>query len=117
MGGRTVHYSFEIEGQALLATLEGELDLHTSPEFKEEIITIFETHPQIKYLIINVQGMSFIDSSGLGVILGRYRELQTRGGKLFFVQANPQIKRILQLSGFQKISEFANSANEVLERI
>ncbi len=112
-----MHYSLEIEGQALLATLEGELDLHTSPEFKEEITALFETHLQIKYLIINVKGMSFIDSSGLGVILGRYRELQARGGKLFFVQANPQIKRILQLSGFQKISEFVDSASEVLERI
>lgn len=112
-----MHYSLEIEGQALLATLVGELDLHTSPAFKEEITAIFETHPQIKYLIINVRGMDFIDSSGLGVILGRYRELQARGGKLFFVQANPQVKRILQLSGFEKISEFANSASEVLERM
>lgn len=112
-----MHYSLEVKGQALLATLIGELDLHTSPAFKEEITAIFEAHSQIKYLIINVHGVSFIDSSGLGVILGRYRELQARGGKLFFVEANPQVKRILQLSGFEKISEFATSATEVLKRM
>ena len=112
-----MHFSLEVKGQALIATLKGELDLHTSPEFKKEITTIFARHPQIKYFILNVREMSFIDSSGLGVILGRYRELETRGGKLYFVQANPQIKRILELSGLQKISEFANSSKEVLEQV
>lgn len=112
-----MHYSLTIEGQALIATLTGELDLHTSPEFKEKITALLAAHPRIKHLILNVKDLSFIDSSGLGVILGRYRELQDRGGKLFFLEANPQIKRILQLSGFQKISEFANSMSEVLERV
>jgi stage II sporulation protein AA (anti-sigma F factor antagonist) len=112
-----VHYSFETEGQALIATLRGELDLHTSPDFKEEIMKLIATHPHIKHLIIDVKELYFIDSSGLGVILGRYRDLEERGGQLFFVQANPQIKRVLQMSGFQKISEFANSAADALELV
>lgn len=112
-----MHCTLKMEGQALLATLTGELDLHSSPEFKEKVSTLFNSHPQLKYLIINVKGVSFIDSSGLGVILGRYKELKDRGGKLFFVQANPQIRRILKLSGFQKISEFANSSTQVLEQV
>lgn len=112
-----MQYSLKREGQALIATLTGELDLHTSPEFKEKITALIATHSQIKHLILNVQDLTFIDSSGLGVILGRYKELQERGGKLFFLQANPQIKRVLQLSGFQRISEFVNSMTEVLERV
>jgi stage II sporulation protein AA (anti-sigma F factor antagonist) len=112
-----VQYTFELEGQALIVTLRGELDLHTSPEFKEKLTRLFEAHLDITNLIIDVKGLSFVDSSGLGVILGRYRELQERGGRLFFVEANPQIKRILQMSGFQKISEFASSTADVIERI
>jgi len=112
-----VQYTFELEGQALIVTLQGELDLHTSPEFKDKLTALFQTHSSITSLIMNVKGLSFIDSSGLGVILGRYRELQERGGRLFFVQANPQIKRILQMSGFQKISEFADSTSDVFDRI
>ena len=112
-----MQYHLQVKGQALIATLQGELDLHTSPKFKEELVRLFEAHATITHLIIDVKGLSFVDSSGLGVILGRYRELQDRGGRLFFVQANPQIKRILQMSGFQKISEFANSTSDVLERI
>ncbi|NLM40843.1 MAG: anti-sigma factor antagonist [Firmicutes bacterium] len=111
-----MQYSFETVGQALIAKLQGELDLHTSPQFKEELAKFFTTQPQIKYLIMDVKNLQFIDSSGLGVILGRYRELEQRGGRLFFVQANPHIKRVLQMSGMQKISEFADSAADVLER-
>ncbi len=112
-----MHYDFRLEGQALIVTLRGELDLHTSPEFKEKLSKLFEMHASITHLIMDIKGLSFIDSSGLGVILGRYRELQERGGRLYFVQANAQVKRILQMSGFQKISEFANSTLDVLERI
>mgnify|MGYP000880618725 CR=1 FL=1 len=112
-----MHYSFEVQGQALITKLQGELDLHTSPEFKETLTDLLDTHPNVKHLIMHVKGLTFVDSSGLGVILGRYRELQERGGQLFFVQPNPQIKRVLQMSGFQKISEFADSTSEVLERI
>lgn len=112
-----MQYSFEVVGQALIAELQGELDLHTSPAFKEEIASLVTTQPQIKHLVLVVKDLHFIDSSGLGVILGRYRELEERGGQLFFVQPNQQIKRILQMSGFQKISEFANSTADVLDRL
>mgnify|MGYP001411104590 CR=1 FL=1 len=112
-----MQYSIKIIGQALIATLQGELDLHTSPQFKAEITSKMEAHPDVKYLIFDVRKMSFIDSSGLGVILGRYKDVQSRGGKLYFVQANPQIKRVLQLSGLHKISEFVNSSQEVLDRV
>jgi len=112
-----VHYSIEMKGQALITELAGEFDLHSAPEFKKSIAAVYERHPGAKHLIFDVRNVTFIDSSGLGVILGRYREIKGKGGRLFFVRATPQIKRILQLSGFDKISEFANSTNEVLEWI
>ncbi|MDI9442429.1 MAG: anti-sigma factor antagonist [Firmicutes bacterium] len=109
-----MHFSIERQGQALVASLVGEFDLHSAPKFKQSMAEVFAEYPQLKHLILDVQKVSFIDSSGLGVILGRYREIEEKGGRLFFVRANPQIKRILQLSGFEKISEFANSTEEVL---
>ncbi len=112
-----MHYSIEKKGQALVTELEGEFDLHSAPEFKKSIAAAYEKHPKTKHLIFDVHNVTFIDSSGLGVILGRYREIKDRGGRLFFVRANPQVRRILQLSGFDKISEFADSTNEVLEWI
>ena len=68
-----MQYSIKIIGQALVATLQGELDLHTSPQFKEEITSKMEVHPDVKYLIFDVRKMSFIDSSGLGSYW-RYRK-------------------------------------------
>lgn len=110
-------FNFKVIGKALVATLQGELDLHKSPQFKQEITALFNQHPEIRYLIMDVEKMTFIDSSGLGVILGRFKELQARDGKLYFVRVNPRIKRILQLSGFEKISSFQNSTDDVLKQV
>ena len=112
-----MQFSLKVVDKTLVATLEGELDLHKSPEFKEKITMLFNQHPEIRYLIMDVERMTFIDSSGLGVILGRFKELQTRGGKLYFVNANPRIRRILQLSGFERISSFKKSTDEVLSQV
>ncbi len=115
--GRIIVYCSEIVGQALVITLEGEFDLHTAPPFKEHIDTQLHGKPEIINLIFIMSKLTFIDSSGLGVILGRYRIIQERGGQLIFAAPSPQVKRILELSGMQKISKFSNSAREALELI
>jgi len=51
------------------------------------------------------------------VILGRYRAAQERGGKLFFVKADPRIQRVLRLSGMHRIAEFVDSTAEALDRV
>ena len=69
----------------------------------------------MKHLVLDVKDLTFIDSSGLGVILGRYR--CSLGGKLFFVKANPHIQRVLRLSGMHRIAGFVDSTKEALERV
>jgi stage II sporulation protein AA (anti-sigma F factor antagonist) len=56
-------------------------------------------------LTFDFSEVRFIDSSGLGVVLGRYKRVLTRGGKVRIVGANPQVYRILCLSGFGKLME------------
>lgn len=112
-----MQFNLKVIGKVLVATLQGELDLHKSPAFKREIAALFDQYPEIRYLVMDVEKMTFIDSSGLGVILGRFKELQARDGKLFFVRVNPRIKRILQLSGFEKISSFQDSTDDVLRQV
>ena len=116
IGGRTVRFSIDVIGQALVATMDGDLDLHTCPQFKEALTEALAKNTQVKHLVLDVRNLSFIDSSGLGVILGRYRDVQARGGKLIFVKANPHIKRVLRLSGMHRIADFVESPTEALER-
>lgn len=112
-----VRYSIDVIGQALVATLDGDLDLHTCPPFKDALADALEKHAHVKHLIFDVSNLTFIDSSGLGVILGRYRAVQARGGRLFFVKANAHIKRVLRLSGMHRIADFVDSSTEALDRL
>lgn len=106
--------SAETVNQALIISLEGELDLHTAPPFRQCIDSYLAKNAVLKDLILRMDKTRFIDSSGLGVILGRYKLIQQRGGKLIFVACNPQVQRILKLSGMQKIAYFADSVKEAL---
>ena len=112
-----VRLSIDVIGQALVAALDGDLDLHTCPQLKDALERTLEGHPHVKHLVLDVKDLTFIDSSGLGVILGRYRAVQARGGKLFFVKANPHIQRVLRLSGMHRIAGFVDSTKEALERV
>lgn len=106
--------SGETINHALIIKIEGELDLHTTPEFKNFIDRKLFNDLAIKNLILCMDQTKFIDSSGLGVILGRYKLIEERGGKLIFVACSPHVYRILKLSGLQKIAYFTDSVKEAL---
>lgn len=100
----------------LVIKVTGELDLVTAEEFRRTIDLELERR-QIKNLLINLAGVSFIDSSGLGVILGRYKKVSASGGRMWLVGARPPVLKILQLSGFPKIIAIYASEKEALESV
>ena len=57
-----------------------------------------------------------MDSSGIGLIMGRYKNIRFTGGKVTAIRANEQIRRILTLSGMHKVIEIYEGEPEVLER-
>ena len=59
----------------------------------------------VRELILDLSGMSFMDSAGLGVILGRFRKLSMRGGKLVVKGMSASVDRIFQMSGLYAIVE------------
>jgi stage II sporulation protein AA (anti-sigma F factor antagonist) len=65
-------------------------------------------------LVFNLAGVSFIDSSGLGVLLGRYKRVSKNGGKVMLVSPQPQVRRILELSGLFRIMDELSSESEAL---
>ena len=57
---------------------------------------------QINHIIFDFEETDFMDSSGIGIIAGRYKKLSIFGGQVYVVNAGSQVKRILLLSGLQK---------------
>lgn len=101
-------------GDILLARVEGELDLSTAAAFRETIDRHLNIGNGIKHLILNLSRLTFVDSSGLGAILGRYRRLSERGGKLAAADVPDNINRLLSLSGLQRIIAVFQTEAEAL---
>ncbi|GHU81907.1 anti-sigma F factor antagonist [Clostridia bacterium] len=82
----------------LVAMLSGEIDHHTAREIRKEIDSEAErTHtPMLKLDFSSVQ---FMDSSGIGLIMGRFRLMQLLGGSLLVVNVPPHLQRLIEISG------------------
>lgn len=82
--------------------MSGELDHHSSEQLKTKWKE--QLHNQdIKHVVINLEMLSFMDSSGLGVILGRYKEVKQIGGEMVVCSISPAVQRLFELAGMFKI--------------
>ncbi len=91
-------------GTTLVVKPEGELDHHSAGEVREAIDREI-TLRKIKNLVLDFNKVSFMDSSGIGVIAGRYKLINSLGGKTMVIRANEQVDKILEISGLKKILE------------
>ncbi|HHV62180.1 MAG TPA: anti-sigma factor antagonist [Firmicutes bacterium] len=104
-------------GRSLVVRLGGELDLKTAGEFRDAVDRELERHEQIRNIVLIFDEVTFIDSSGLGAILGRYKRASQMGGKLVAAGLTPQIKKIFELSGLLKIIPVCDSETRALELV
>ncbi|HET7521689.1 MAG TPA: anti-sigma F factor antagonist, partial [Bacillales bacterium] len=92
----------EIKDSVLCIRLEGELDHHTSAELREQVEAALD-QGDIRHIVLNLEQLKFMDSSGLGVILGRYKRIKNIGGEMVVCAISPSIKRLFEMSGMFKI--------------
>jgi len=86
----------------VLVRLTGELDHCSAQSVRRELDRLIDD-PGVKKLILDMESMSFMDSSGIGVILGRYRALSQRGGAVAVQHMNEQVKKVFLLSGMNQV--------------
>jgi stage II sporulation protein AA (anti-sigma F factor antagonist) len=85
-------------GERVTAGIQGDIDHHSAAEIRTEIDAVLENStPRI--LILDFGGVKFMDSSGIGLILGRMRVLDGFGGKLFIKNAAGHAEKIIKLAG------------------
>ncbi len=93
--------TFVIRGTNLTIHMPKELDHHHAEEIKKEADHLLETR-NIRSIIFDFEKTSFMDSSGIGMIMGRYKNIRFAGGTVLAVRVNERIRRILTLSGVYK---------------
>ena len=104
-------------GDILLARVEGELDLSTAGSFRATIDEALDRPGGAKHIVLSLASLSFVDSSGLGAILGRYRRVSERGGKMVAANVPANIVRLLSLSGLQRIIAIFGTEAEALRSL
>lgn len=89
-------------GEQLTARLAGELDHHGAGEVREKI-DLAVLSRSVRHLRLDFSGLTFMDSSGVGLIMGRYRLMTARGGTLRLIGLDPSLDRMLRMAGIEKL--------------
>ena len=95
---------YQVEENCLTIFLPKEVDHHNAEEIRKEADQVI-ARKHIKYVIFDFRDTHFMDSSGIGVIMGRYRQIYLLGGEVWAVHTNERMKRILNMSGVTKIMQ------------
>ena len=90
------------EADTVTAILSGEIDHHGAGRLREVIDdSVRRTCPRL--LILDFGGVEFMDSSGFGIVLGRYRLMQDMGGRLALRSLPPHIRKVMQVAGISSL--------------
>ena len=81
--------------------LSGEVDAYTSARFREAMVDLIESGAA--NLIISMIKVEYIDSSGLGALVGGLKRSTEKGGRIFIVCDNPQIRKVFDITGLEKV--------------
>lgn len=79
----------------------GEVDIYTSPELKNKIFELIEEKNQD--ILINGEGLDYIDSTGLGVLMGIYKKLQEKSLNIKVINLKPNIYKLFDITGLNKV--------------
>lgn len=114
MGERVYMYiKFDKKDDKLIVQLIGELDHHSAEEVRNKIDDRID-RDRINKLILNFAGVTFMDSSGIGVVIGRYKKLSLRNGAVGVTDVKDSVKRVFELSGMFKIIRLYDSVQEAV---
>ena len=95
------------DNDTLIAAISGEIDHHTAPVLRDCIDSAIEMS-RPKKLCLDFREVSFMDSSGVGLVMGRYKTAKAFGSKTEIRNLNPRLEKIIKLSGLEKILEIKN---------
>lgn len=110
------HVHYELQGQCLIIYVTEELDHHVVKELRERSDKLIQAG-NAKHIIFDFSAVDFMDSSGIGLIMGRYKKVMFLGGKTAVTGVGPAVDRIFKLSGLYQIIEKFGTPAEAVEKL
>ncbi len=102
--------SIEYDEGILIIKISGDIDHHSAKPLREEIDTNLYLY-RASTVILDLAGVDFMDSSGLGLILGRYTKINDLGGRLIIANPDDSVAKILALAGTEKLITIKRSTS------
>ncbi len=106
----------DITGRTLVAHIDGELDHHGADKIRRELDKCLKK-TGVCNLVLDFSELSFMDSSGIGVIIGRYKIVKSFGGQVAVVSSTPVTDRIITASGLKKIMIVCPNVKSALKKL
>jgi anti-sigma B factor antagonist len=103
----------ENRGSACTLTLTGEVDVYTSPELKKRMLAVIDGG--CVNIVVDLEGLDFIDSSGLGVLVSTLRRVKEQGGTLRLVCSKEGILKVFRITGLDKVFPVVATVEEAQE--
>ena len=111
-----MHIDFIMTDNILIAQVKGDIDHHNAKFMREEIDRTYEVFSG-KLIILDFSGVPFVDSSGIGMILGRYNVVKEKEGMLLISGISEYMRKILHMSGIFTIIQACETVSDGIRRI
>ena len=106
----TVGHRFH--GDLTIVTVTGEIDVFTTPRLREAILELIENGSL--QLVLDFTDVTFLDSTGLGVLVGMYHRLRNRNGSMVLAGPSDRIRRVFYVTQLTKIFQIFDSTDDAL---
>ncbi|MBE3597978.1 MAG: anti-sigma factor antagonist [Limnochordaceae bacterium] len=113
----SVNVQLQRNGPVLVARVAGELDMASAAQLRDPIEQAWNADERLRHVLINLKALTFLDSTGIAVILGRYRAAAGRGGRLGVAEPSVRVRRMLEISGALRFVEVFDTEADALRRM
>jgi anti-sigma B factor antagonist len=104
-----------IDNKLPVIELEGEVDVYTAPQLKQQMINLLESGN--KQMMIDLTKVEYLDSTALGVLIGGLKRMREMDGNMVLVCPSARIRRVFEITGLDKIFDIYNTADEAQEAV
>ena len=107
---------YEKESKTLILRVTEEIDQHVADKIRRKLDNEIEIYSPRK-VVFDFNGIEFMDSSGIGMVLGRYKLVRMLGGNFEIINVNKRLKRIFDMSGVSRIINIKDEESGEDERV
>ncbi len=104
------------EPGVVLLSPSGDLDAYTAPGLRAELHRATDGNGDVALVVVDLKGITFIDSAGLGTLVGAHRRMRESGGRLRIVRPPALVSRAFELTGLDEVLDLCDDREQALAR-